>query len=147
MVSTFDAYSLNELVMDVVEETRAPYGSPQTTGGFRELRVWQVGLELVTSAYEVTATFPPHEQFGLGAQMRRATTSVVLNIAEGWGRDGNKEFARFVDMAMGSLCETEACVEVALRLGYVTNNSMETQLALTERLGRMLHKLRTHLRS
>jgi four helix bundle protein len=74
---------------------------------FRNLTVWQASRRLVRHVYHLTATLPREEDFGLRAQMRRAGVSVCSNIAEGCGRRGDREFRRFLDMAMGSACELE----------------------------------------
>jgi len=67
--------------------------------GFRELKVWEKSHRLVLTAYRATATFPRTEQFGLMSQIRRASASIPANIAEGCGRSGEAEFARFLQIA------------------------------------------------
>jgi hypothetical protein len=67
---------------------------------FRNLSVWQRARRLTKSVYEMTADFPGGEEFGLKSQMRRATVSICSNIAEGCGRRGDREFRRFLDVAM-----------------------------------------------
>lgn len=74
---------------------------------FRELKVWQRSHELTLAIYRGTASFPKHELYGLTSQIRRAAVSVAANIAEGCGRGSDAEFARFLQMAMGSACELE----------------------------------------
>src|SRR5260221_10895497 len=69
---------------------------------FRNLSVWQRARRVTKSVYEMTADFPGSEEFGLKSQMRRATVSICSNIAEGCGRRGDREFRRFLDVAMGS---------------------------------------------
>lgn len=148
MVSELNVKALNDLVTDVIAEVRAEYdGSNNDLHGFRDLRVWQVGMDLVAKCYEVSSAFPVHEQYGLTSQIRRASVSIVLNIAEGWGRNGKAEFARFADMAFGSLTETDACFDVAVRPGYLPESNLTDARELASRLSRMLHKFRTALRS
>jgi four helix bundle protein len=74
---------------------------------FRKLRVWQRAHELTLSLYRATATFPAAERFGLTSQIRRASSSIGANLAEGCGRIGDAEFARFCSIGMGSACELE----------------------------------------
>ena len=74
---------------------------------FRDLAVWTRAHQVVLEVYRVTASFPRKEMYGLTAQVRRAAASICANIAEGCGRGGNAEFARFLQMAMGSASETE----------------------------------------
>ena len=75
------------------------------TTSFRELRVWQGAHKVVLAIYRMTREFPTEERYGLSSQMRRAAVSIPANIAEGFGRHGNKEFARFVRIAKGSEAE------------------------------------------
>ena len=72
---------------------------------FKNLNVWQSARRLTKAICQLTSKFPEGEEFGLKAQMRRATVSICSNIAEGRGRRGDREFRRFLDVAMGSACE------------------------------------------
>ena len=74
---------------------------------FRELQVWQKAHELAVQIYQVTASFPKEEVYGLTSQIRRASVSIPANIAEGCGRSGKPEFAHFLRIAMGSANEIE----------------------------------------
>ena len=87
------------------------------------LKVWQKSMELVKEIYELTAKFPSQERYALVMQMRRAAVSVPSNIAEGAGRRGPKEFARFLLVARGSLSELETQVIIARMLGYLESTS------------------------
>ena len=82
---------------------------------FRDLRVWQQAMDLVTDVYRLTQRFPQHEQFGLTSQLRRAAVSIPLNIAEGAGSESPKEFKRFLDIAMRSTYETMTAIDIAVR--------------------------------
>jgi four helix bundle protein len=130
----------------IVAEERAPYGSA-IGKGFRDLRVWQAGMDLVDACYRASQVFPSTERFGLTDQLRRAAVSVASNIAEGWGRNTNAEFARFVDISIGSLCEVESLIEVASRLKYVTPETLANLLERANKVGSMQHRLRASLRS
>ena len=74
---------------------------------FRQLRVWQLAHELTLDVYRITKSFPKDEQYGLTSQLRRCSSSIAANIAEGCGRGSDSEFARFLQIAMGSACEFE----------------------------------------
>ena len=88
--------------------------------GFRNLVAWQRGRRLVRQIYQLTDTFPRHELYGLTAQIRSASTSVPLNIAEGSGRLTNGEWQQFLGYARGSLLELEAAMILAFDLHYIT---------------------------
>jgi four helix bundle protein len=89
----------------------------------KQLDTWQQAMLLVKMIYEVTASFPREELFGLSSQMRRAAVSVPSNIAEGAGRSGSKEFVRFLDIARGSLAELDTQIEIAIMLNYLPETS------------------------
>jgi four helix bundle protein len=74
---------------------------------FHELKVWQKAHELTLAVYRATAPFPREELYGLTSQLRRASASIAANLAEGCGRSGDAEFARFCSIAMGSASEVE----------------------------------------
>lgn len=79
---------------------------------------------LVKDVYEITNSFPADERFTLGQQMRRSAISIPSNIAEGAGRRGNKEWTRFLYIALGSLSELETQIEIAKMLGYINDNKI-----------------------
>ena len=85
----------------------------------KDLKVWQEAVNLVVVIYEISENFPSKEIYGLTSQIRRASVSVPSNIAEGAGRKGKKEFARFLYIALGSLSEVETQLEIAFRLNYL----------------------------
>lgn len=86
---------------------------------FRDLKVWQKGIELVKEIYIVTNTFPKEELYVLSSQMRRAAISVPSNVAEGFRRKHNKEQIQFLNVAMGSIAELETQVVLAQELQYI----------------------------
>lgn len=113
---------------------------------YRELRVWQNGMELVRRVYRLTKTFPKQEAFGLSSQLQRAAVSIPANLAEGHTRGTTKEFLRHVVIAHGSLAELETLLLVAEDLQY-TDFSQATELVrLCDATGRMLGSLRRKLR-
>ena len=85
---------------------------------FRKLQVWEKSHELTLKIYEVTSQFPREEIYGLTNQIRRACTSIPTNIAEGCGRESTADFARFLQIAMGSASETEYLILLAHNLKY-----------------------------
>ena len=89
---------------------------------FRELKVWEKVYHLTLEIYKMTAEFPKEEQFGITSQIRRAATSIGLNIAEGCGRGSDADFKRFLFIALGSATETEYCLQLALDLHYIPND-------------------------
>lgn len=74
---------------------------------FKDLEVWKLGKEIVMDVYTVTATFPQAEIYGLVSQLRRAAISIPSNIAEGFNREHNKDYRRFLFVALGSSAELE----------------------------------------
>jgi four helix bundle protein len=98
-------------------------------GSFRELRVWQLGMELTEQIYRLTADFPKSETYGLSNQMRRSAISIPSNIAEGQGRDSTKEFLHFLAIAFGSICELETQLLLANRFNYLSDNDLQTVLS------------------
>ena len=93
---------------------------------FRKLKVWEKAHRLVLSVYERTRHFPADERFGLTLQLRRAATSVPTNIAEGCGRSGDRELARFSSIGAGSASELEYRILLSRDLGYVNDDAYRT---------------------
>lgn len=92
----------------------------EKTFSYRELEIWQVGMDIAEAAYRLTADFPADERYGLVSQMRRAAVSIPANIAEGWGRNSQANLANFVKIARGSASELETLVELAKKLKLIT---------------------------
>ena len=86
---------------------------------FKELKVWHKAHQLVLDIYQHTCCFPDDERYGLTAHLRKSASSIPSNIAEGCGREGEKEFARFLSIAAGSASETEYQLLLAKDLGYM----------------------------
>jgi four helix bundle protein len=105
--------------------------------------VWQVSHALVLQVYRLTKAFPPEERYGLTSQIRRSTLSVPTNIAEGSKRLTNAEYARFLNIAEGSLAETEYLLMVSRDLGYLPATLTKPLLTEADELAKMLHALRT----
>ncbi|MEI6562516.1 MAG: four helix bundle protein [Verrucomicrobiota bacterium] len=89
---------------------------------FEKLDVWKKGIDLADLIYSLTRCFPAEEKFGLTNQMRRAAVSVSSNIAEGSSRGSRLDFARFLEIAEGSLFEVVSQSVVAVRMGFLSGN-------------------------
>jgi four helix bundle protein len=114
---------------------------------YRDLEVWKKSIELASEVYRVSKLFPADERFGLTNQIRRASTSIPANIAEGAEREGTKEFLQFLSIAAGSLAEVETFLTLAETLGMLPKQTHDEMLTRTAELGRMLNGLRRSLRS
>ncbi len=113
--------------------------------GYKELKVWQCGMQITRSVYRVTADFPKEEIYGLTSQLRRCAVSIPSNIAEGHARDSRKELARFVSIARGSLAELETQLLIAEDLEFGDREQIRALLDLTNEEGRMLTGFRRSL--
>lgn len=94
---------------------------------YNNLQIWQQAMDLVEEIYKLTASFPIEEKFGLVSQMTRAAVSIPSNIAEGAGRNSDKDFAHFISIAIGSLYELNTQIVLSERLGYI-NQSLSQEL-------------------
>jgi four helix bundle protein len=110
---------------------------------FTKLLVWQRSHKLVLAIYSTSVGFPRSEQFGLTSQPRRAALSVPANIAEGSKRQSQSDFARFLNMAEGSLAETEYLPMVSRDLGYIEPPAASRYLKEVSEILRMLSGLRS----
>jgi four helix bundle protein len=113
--------------------------------GYTDLQAWQKSMDFVDAVYTLTRSFPKDEMYGLCSQIRRSAVSIPANLAEGCSRDSTKEFIRFVNIALGSMAETETHLLIASRQGYMTVESLETLLEKAAEIGRMMQGLRKSL--
>jgi four helix bundle protein len=109
---------------------------------FTDLKVWQRSHSLALRVYRLTKALPSDEKYGLVSQLRRAAVSVPTNIAEGSKREGNQDFARFLNIAEGSLAESEYLIMLSRDLDYLTPTSVAPLLEEIKEVARMLHYLR-----
>jgi four helix bundle protein len=114
---------------------------------FRQLKVWEKSHQLALAIYKVTAKFPKEELYGLTSQVRRASMSIPTNIAEGCGRNTDADFARFLQMAMGSASETEYQLILARDLEFLPNDEYEKLHNDVEEVKRMLASLLKTIRA
>jgi len=89
---------------------------------FRKLDIWLKSMDLVVEIYQLTNTFPNNEKFGLSSQMNRSAVSIPSNIAEGSAKSSNKDFARFLEMSIGSSYELETELTIASKLNYIEHD-------------------------
>jgi len=108
---------------------------------FKELRVWQEAKQLAIEIYKITAQGNLSKDYGLKEQLQRAAVSVASNIAEGYERNSDKDFIRFLYMAKGSLSELVTQLEIASAIGYLGNDSFESITEKCNKVGAMLTKL------
>ncbi|MBP8252553.1 MAG: four helix bundle protein [Herpetosiphon sp.] len=106
-----------------------------------DLLVWQRAMDLVTTIYTITRSFPDDERFGLTNQIRRAVTSIAANIAEGHGRLSQADYLRFLSIARGSLMEVRTFLRIAERLMFISNVQSQPLWVLADETGRLLNGL------
>ena len=97
---------------------------------FKELKVWQKVIELVTETYLKTQLFPKEEICGLTSQIRRCAVSIPSNIAEGYGRNTDKSFSHFLDIARGSLYELETQLIIAKELKFIKDEKLYNEIIM-----------------
>ncbi len=114
---------------------------------YRQLRVWHRARRLVAAVYEATGRYPGDERFGLTAQTRRASVSIAANLAEGTGRRGPRDFARFVDFSVGSAYELECHLLLGRDLGFLPDTPAMVLMQDVDEVKRMLIALSLSLRS
>jgi four helix bundle protein len=114
---------------------------------YRDLRVWEEAHTLTLAVYKTTQTFPKEERFGLISQIRRASTSIAANLAEGCGRRSDGEMGRYVQIAMGSGAEVSYHLLLAKDLGFVMSEQYIELNASLERVLRMLSALSAKVRN
>jgi four helix bundle protein len=112
---------------------------------YKDLVVWQKGIELVKEIYLLTGPFPSEEKFGLSSQLRRAAVSVPSNIAEGQARKSSAEFNRFLSISQGSLAELETQLIISTELKFCDNQEINATLEKIYELQKMLYSLQSKL--
>lgn len=98
-------------------------------------------MALVKDTYTLANTFPAEEKFGLVSQIKRCSISIPSNIAEGWGRNSSGNFAHYLNISKGSLCELETQLILAVNLGYVQENETQPLMLNIEEISKMLKSL------
>lgn len=108
---------------------------------FRDLQIWQLGIEIAKNIYSVTNSFPKSELFSIISQMRRASVSIASNIAEGFNRIHNSEYKHFLYITLGSCSELETQIEISFVLGYITSLQKNQLLEQLDHESRMVRNL------
>ena len=117
-----------------------------TFSRLEDIQVWQKARQLTKHIYEATWNGKFAQDFGLRNQIQRASVSIMANIAEGFGRRSDKEFANFLNMAHGSVTEVQSHLYVALDLTYITKETFDSLNGLIDEVSRMTLVLAQHLR-
>jgi len=112
---------------------------------FRQLKVWKKSRLLVVEIFKITKPFPREEKFGLVSQMRRSSISIASNIAEGCGRNSQKDFNRFLDMALGSAFELETQLLISSDLGLIDTLQNEVCLSSINEVSKMIVRLKNKI--
>ena len=106
---------------------------------YRDLKVWQIAMDLAVAVYRWTESFPSAEKYGLTSQMRRSSSSVAANIAEGYGRESTGSYVNFLKTARGSLKELETHAILSTRVGFMKDETLAILLNFAADVGRLLN--------
>jgi four helix bundle protein len=113
---------------------------------YRDLVAWKLGMDLVEECYKATTSFPRSELYGLTGQLRRASVSIPSNVAEGHARRSTKAYLNHVSIAIGSQAEFATCVELAARLGFLSQPERNRIVSVSDSVGRLLYGLHRALK-
>lgn len=113
---------------------------------FQELKIWQKAIEIAEKVYQISTEFPPEEKYGLTSQIRRSSVSIASNIAEGAGRNSDKEFNYFLGIANGSANELFTQLVLAYRLDLVKQNKINPLLEELTEIQKMNYSLMQRFR-
>jgi len=114
---------------------------------FRTLNIWQDGMEMVKEIYGIIDTLPPNEKFGLSNQISRATVSIPSNIAEGCSRSSQKEFNRFLEIALGSAFELETQILILSDINLLNKDKIEGIIEQIHKLQKQINSLMKKLKA
>lgn len=114
---------------------------------YRELIVWQKSMEAAKEVYSLVNRLPKEEFFSLSDQMRRAVVSIPSNIAEGYGRGSDTEFAHYLRISHGSLSELETQLLLCTTIGYLKEEEIANEMNILDEIGKMIHSLLTKLKT
>ncbi|MGG7034818.1 MAG: four helix bundle protein [Flavobacterium sp.] len=115
---------------------------------YKDLLIWQKGIQIVILTYKIVKDFPKEKIYALTSQIKRASVSIPSNIAEGYGRNGDKTFNHFLNISRGSLFELETQLLIASELGFISNINFYDQLIhLIEEESKMINAFSAKLES
>lgn len=118
-----------------------------TIKSFEELPVWQDARKFTNKIYKLTNKFPKEELYGLTSQIRRATVSIMSNIAEGFDRRSDKELSNFLSMSRGSSSEVQNDLYIALDLRYISKEEFKETYQEAKKIAKQINGLMTYLKS
>lgn len=113
---------------------------------FKQLEIWKQSRQFCTQIYLVTNHFPNEERFGLTTQLRRSSVSIPSNIAEGSSRKSNKDFARFLEIAIGSAYEIETQLLISNDLGFIAEENLNPLLSKIDIMTKMMYNFQATLK-
>lgn len=113
---------------------------------YKKLDIWKRAISLATKIYKATSTFPKEEQYGLTSQLRRCVVSIGSNIAEGAGRNTDKDFVRFLNIAYASTCELETQLIITRNLGLVVETESQKLSEEINELQKMIYSFTKKLK-
>jgi len=118
-----------------------------TIKSFEDLKVWKDSRIFVKEIYALINNFPAKENYCLTSQITRAAVSIMSNIAEGFCRESNKEFIRFLTISRGSTAEVQSDLFIALDLKYIKQKEFQDTYYMVEKLGKQINGLIKYLRA
>lgn len=113
---------------------------------YKDLKFWQLSRTFCKDIYQITNSFPSDEKFGLVSQLRRASVSIPSNIAEGASRKSNKDFTRFLTIALGSCYEIETQLLLSLDLNFINKETLESLDNTLQQIIKMMSKFSSSLK-
>lgn len=113
---------------------------------FKDLEIWRLSRNFCSDIYETTSSFPESEKFGITNQLRRASVSVPSNIAEGCSRKSNRDFSRFLEIAMGSMYEIETQLLISNDLNFIQTKKLNSLLQKLDSIIKMTSKFKSTLK-
>jgi four helix bundle protein len=114
---------------------------------FRKMEVWKKAMDFIEKIYKITNKFPSKEVYGLTSQLRRSATSIALNIAEGSGTGSDREFSRFLSIALRSNYELMCAMEIGVRLKYCSEQESDNVLKESDELAAMISSFMKKLKA
>lgn len=112
---------------------------------FRKLQIWEASKSLVKETYLLTKSLPAEELYGLTSQIRRSSVSIPSNIAEGAGRGSDKDFSRFLDIALGSAYELETQLHLCIDLDFINQKELDNILMLLNPIQKQIYNFKRKL--